>query len=55
MNRRYFIKSGGIALASFGLMTSTPTFLRRTLADTLDQSHRRPPQDADRYLSARRG
>ena len=31
MNRRYFIKSGGIALASFGLMTSTPPFLRRLL------------------------
>jgi uncharacterized protein (DUF1501 family) len=37
MNRRYFIKSGGVALASFGLMTSTPTFLRRALAETIDQ------------------
>jgi uncharacterized protein (DUF1501 family) len=37
MNRRYFIKSGGIALASFGLLTSTPTFLRRALADTIDK------------------
>src|SRR3981081_3217732 len=37
MNRRYFIKSGGIALASFGLMTSTPTFLRRALAETIDK------------------
>src|SRR6266850_758218 len=37
MNRRYFVKSGGIALASFGLMTSTPTFLRRALAETIDQ------------------
>ena len=37
MNRRYFIKSGGVALASFGLMTSTPTFLRRAVAETLDQ------------------
>lgn len=37
MNRRYFIKSGGIALASFGLMTSTPTFLRRALAETFDK------------------
>ena len=37
MNRRYFIKSGGIALASFGLMASTPTFLRRTLAETIDK------------------
>src|SRR5260221_12601854 len=37
MNRRYFIKGGGIALASFGLMTSTPTFLRRTLAETIDR------------------
>ena len=37
MKRRYFIKSGGIALASFGLMASTPTFLRRTLAETIDK------------------
>src|SRR5467141_1455903 len=37
MNRRYFIKGGGIALASFGLMTSTPTFLGRALAETIDQ------------------
>ena len=36
MNRRYFIKSGGVALASFGLMTSTPTFLQRALAGTID-------------------
>src|SRR6266852_7258282 len=36
MNRRFFIKSGGIALASFGLMTSTPTFLQRALAETVD-------------------
>jgi uncharacterized protein (DUF1501 family) len=37
MNRRYFIKSGGIALASFGLMTATPTFLRRAVAETIDK------------------
>src|SRR5437667_3542599 len=36
MNRRYFIKSGGIALASFGVMTSAPTFLKRALAANLD-------------------
>src|SRR5437773_2487901 len=29
MNRRYFIKSGGIALASFGVMGSMPSFLKR--------------------------
>jgi uncharacterized protein (DUF1501 family) len=29
MNRRYFIKSGSIALASFGVMASTPSFLKR--------------------------
>src|SRR5215510_4139121 len=34
MNRRYFIKSGGIALASFGVVTSAPSFLRRALAET---------------------
>lgn len=37
MNRRYFIKSGSIALASFGVMTATPTFLRRALAETVDK------------------
>jgi uncharacterized protein (DUF1501 family) len=37
MNRRYFIKTGVVALASFGLMTSTPTFLRRAVAETLDK------------------
>ena len=37
MNRRFFIKSGGIALASFGVMASTPTFLKRALAETLDK------------------
>jgi uncharacterized protein (DUF1501 family) len=29
MNRRYFITSGGIALASFGAMAATPSFLKR--------------------------
>ena len=29
MNRRYFIKSGSIALASFGVMAATPSFLKR--------------------------
>ncbi len=32
MNRRYFLKNGGIALASFGAMTASPSFLTRTLA-----------------------
>ena len=38
MNRRFFIKSGSIALASFGVMTSAPTFLRRALAETIDKA-----------------
>src|SRR2546426_6981271 len=37
MNRRYFIKSGSIALASFGVMTTAPTFLKRALAANLDK------------------
>src|SRR5437660_12051850 len=37
MNRRYFIRSGGIALASFGVMTSAPSFLSRALAETVDR------------------
>lgn len=31
MNRRFFIKSGGVALASFGLMHATPSFLQRVV------------------------
>jgi uncharacterized protein (DUF1501 family) len=31
MNRRFFMKSGGIALASFGMTLSAPTFLQRAL------------------------
>ncbi len=38
MNRRYFIKSGSIALASFGVMTSAPSFLKRALASTFDST-----------------
>ena len=30
MNRRFFLKSGGIALASVGLMQAVPSFLERT-------------------------
>src|SRR5712672_2963353 len=37
MNRRYFIKSGGVALASFGLLSASPTFLIRAVADTIDK------------------
>ena len=38
MNRRFFIKSGSVALASFGVMASAPTFLKRALAETLDKA-----------------
>lgn len=31
MNRRFFIRSSGIALASFGVMNITPSFLQRAL------------------------
>ena len=41
MNRRYFIKSGGIALASFGMMASAPGFLQRALAQTAAGSKRK--------------
>jgi len=30
MNRRFFMKSGGVALASFGVSLSAPSFLQRT-------------------------
>ena len=31
MNRRFFLKSGGVALASFGLMNAAPSFLQRVV------------------------
>lgn len=34
MNRRFFLKNSGIALASFGAVTMSPSFLTRTLAQT---------------------
>jgi uncharacterized protein (DUF1501 family) len=34
MNRRYFLKNGGIALASLGAVTSAPTFLTRAMAQS---------------------
>ncbi|HKP45339.1 MAG TPA: DUF1501 domain-containing protein [Pyrinomonadaceae bacterium] len=38
MNRRFFIKSGGLALASFGLASAAPSFLQRTvLGQTRDR------------------
>ena len=39
MKRRYFIKSGGVALASFGLMGAAPSFLQRV---ALGQDRERP-------------
>ena len=38
MNRRFFIRSGGVALASFGLMNAAPSFLQRVV---LGQSRER--------------
>jgi uncharacterized protein (DUF1501 family) len=34
-SRRFFLKSGGVALASFGLAGAAPSFLKRTLAQGL--------------------
>ncbi len=34
INRRFFLKSGGIALAGLGAMTASPSFLTRTVAGT---------------------
>jgi uncharacterized protein (DUF1501 family) len=34
MNRRYFLKHSGIALASLGVATNSPSFLARTIAQT---------------------
>src|SRR5436305_3559970 len=37
MNRRFFIRSGGVALASFGLMNATPSFLQRVLGQSRER------------------
>jgi uncharacterized protein (DUF1501 family) len=38
MNRRFFLKSGGVALASFGALNAAPSFLQRTaMAATIDR------------------
>lgn len=41
MNRRYFIKSGGVALASFGLAGAAPSFLQRVAFGQTDNSLKR--------------
>ena len=41
MNRRFFLKSGSIALASFGVMTTAPSFLKRALAESLEKNGKR--------------
>lgn len=42
MDRRYFIKSGGIALASFGFMAAAPRFLHQFVhAQTLTERNRK--------------
>ena len=37
MNRRFFLKSGGVALASIGVATTSPSFLARALAQTSER------------------
>ncbi len=49
MNRRFFIRSGGVALASFGLMNVAPSFLQRTV---LGQSRERITGDRRKTLIA---
>ena len=41
MNRRYFLKSGGVALASIGVATTSPSFLARALAQTSEKGRRK--------------
>src|ERR1044071_6994351 len=41
MTRRFFIKSSGVALASLGVATQSPSFLTRTLAQTAGNSNGR--------------
>ncbi|HEY7182396.1 MAG TPA: DUF1501 domain-containing protein [Blastocatellia bacterium] len=41
MNRRFFLKSGGVALASIGAATMSPSFLTRALAQTKGTGRRK--------------
>ena len=41
MNRRFFLKSGGVALASIGAATTSPSFLARALAQTSEKGRRK--------------
>jgi uncharacterized protein (DUF1501 family) len=41
MNRRFFLKSGGVALASIGVATTSPSFLARALAQTSEKGRRK--------------
>jgi uncharacterized protein (DUF1501 family) len=41
MNRRFFMKSGGVALASIGVATTSPSFLARALAQTSEKGRRK--------------
>ncbi|HEY8460928.1 MAG TPA: DUF1501 domain-containing protein [Blastocatellia bacterium] len=41
MNRRFFLKSGGVALASVGAATMSPSFLTRALAQTNGKGRRK--------------
>ena len=53
MNRRYFLKSGSIALASVGMSLSAPSFLERVVLGNALTG--RQAKDPDRDLSTRRG
>ena len=41
MDRRFFLKSSGVALASLGVATTSPSFLARTLAQTKTTGRRK--------------
>jgi uncharacterized protein (DUF1501 family) len=41
MNRRFFLKNGGIALASLGSLTTSPSFLTRALAQSNKSGRRK--------------
>ena len=41
VSRRFFLKSSGVALASFGLATESPSFLTRAIAQSANPSRGR--------------
>jgi hypothetical protein len=55
MDRRYFLKSSGIAFAGFGLMAAAPNFLQQFAERRGSQKQLRQKENSGHDFPARRG